>query len=38
MEHEGDGKTNCIWCTQNNSKVLVKEMEDLEIRGQVETI
>ena len=38
MEHEGDGDTNCNWCTWNNPQVLVKELEDLEIRGLMETI
>ena len=33
-----DGDTNCSRCTQNDPKRLVKGREDLEIRGQVETI
>ena len=38
MEHEDDGDTNCNLNTWNNQKKLVKELEDFEIRGQVETI
>ena len=38
MEHEGDGDTSCNWCTRNNLLGLGKGLEDLEIRGQVETI
>ena len=30
MEHEGDGDTNCDWCTWNNPQILVKGMENLE--------
>ena len=37
MEHEGNGDTNYNWCTWNNPKELVKGLEDLEIRGRVET-
>ena len=37
-EHEGDGDTNCNWCTRNNSQSLEKGLDDLEIRGRVETI
>ena len=29
MEHEGDGDTNCIWCTWNNPQRLVKGAERL---------
>ena len=36
VEHEGDGDANCNWYTW--IKGLVKRLEDLEIRGQVETI
>ena len=38
MEHEGDGDTNCGWCTWKILKGLVKRLEDLEIRGQLEAI
>ena len=38
MEHEDDGDTNCNWCIWNNSQRIGKGMEELEIRGQVETI
>ena len=36
MEHEGDGDTNCNLCTRNNPQILVKGVENLEIRGKVE--
>ena len=29
MEHEGDGDTNCNWCTQNNPQRIDKETERL---------
>ena len=35
MEHEGDSDIICSWCTRNNPQ---RDLEDLEIRGQVETI
>ena len=35
MEYEDEGNTNCIW---NNPLILVKGLEDLEIRGKVEII
>ena len=39
MEHDGDSDTSCNWCTWNSlPKDCLKELEDLEIRGQVETI
>ena len=38
MEHEGDGDTSCYWCTGNSPKGLLKELEDLEIRRQEDTI
>ena len=38
MEHEGDNDTSCGWCTWHNPPKLVQGLEDLEIRGQVETI
>ena len=38
MEHEGDGDTNCNWCTLNNPQRLDKGNGNLKIRGQVETI
>ena len=38
MEHKVDGDIDCSWCTQNHLKGLVKGLENLEIRGQVETI
>ena len=37
MEREGDGDTNCNWCTQKIPKGLIKRLEDLEIKGQVKT-
>ena len=38
MEHEGDGNINCNRFTWNNSqRILVKELEDLEIRDHIET-
>ena len=37
MEHESDGNTNCNWCS-TVTKGLLKGLEDLEKRGQVETI
>ena len=33
MKHEGDGDTNCNWCTRNND--LVKKLEDFEILGEL---
>ena len=38
MEHESDGDTNCDWCTHIVTKGLVKRLDELEIRAQVETI
>ena len=38
MKHEGDGDTNCNWCSQHTHQRIVKGLEELEIRGQVETI
>ena len=38
MECEDDSDNNGNWGSQNISKCLVKGQEDLEIRGQVETI
>ena len=38
MEHEDDGDTYCNWCTRKILKGLVKGLENLEIRGQIETI
>ena len=38
MEHEVDGDTSSNWCTWNNPQRIVKKLEDLEIRGQGETI
>ena len=35
MEHEGDGDSNCGWCIWENPQIIGKELEDLEIRGQV---
>ena len=37
MEHEGDNYTNCNWCFWY-SHGLLKELEDLEVGGRVETI
>ena len=33
MTDEGDGVTNCSWCTWNGPQKLGKETEKLEIRG-----
>ena len=38
MEHEGDSDTNCGSALGTILKGLAKGLEDLEIRGQVETI
>ena len=38
MRHGSDGNTNCNWCVRNNPQRIDKETEDLEIRGQVQTI
>ena len=38
MEHENDGDANCNRCTWNTPQKTDKELEDLEIRGQVEAI
>ena len=29
MEHEGDGDTNCNWCTWNNPQKIGKETKEL---------
>ena len=31
MEHEGDGDTNCGWCTWDNPQKTGKGVENLEI-------
>ena len=38
IEHESDSDTNCGWCIGTIPKGLVKEWENLEISGQVETM
>ena len=38
MEHESDSNTNVIGVLVNVTKVFAQGLEDLEIRGQVETI
>ena len=38
MEYEGDGDTNCNWCTRKIPKGLVKGLEDLKIRERTKTI
>ena len=38
MVHKGDSDTSWGWCTWNNPQRFGKGIEDLEIRGQVETI
>ena len=38
MEHEGNGDTNCNWCTWNNPQRLGKGTVRLRIKGRVETI
>ena len=37
MEYEGDGNTNCSGSLETIPKGLLKRLEDLEIRVQVET-
>ena len=38
MEREGDKDTNCVRCTWESPKGLVKRLEDSEIRGKVEIV
>ena len=38
MEHEGDNYTNRDWCFWYNHQRIIKELEDLEIRGRVEVL
>ena len=38
MEHEGDGEPIVIWTLRTIPKCLVKGLDDLKIRRQVETI
>ena len=38
MDHKSDGDTTCKWGTSSVTKGLIKGLEDLEIRGKVETI
>ena len=39
MEHEGDSSgTNCSWSALNSPKELGRRLEQLEIRGRMETI
>ena len=37
MEHEGDDDANCNWCAWSDPKGLIKGLEILKIKGQVET-
>ena len=38
MDHRGDGDANSNWRPRNNPKILVKGLENLEIRRRVITI
>ena len=38
MVHEGDGVTDCKWGLRTIPKGLINGLEELEIRGQAETI
>ena len=38
IEYESDDDTNSNWRSWNSPQRLVKRLEDLEIRGQLETI
>ena len=38
MEHENDSNTNSNYCTQNDPKILVSGLEELEIGRQAESI
>ena len=38
MAHYIDSDTTCSWCARIISKVLIRGLEDLEIREQVEAI
>ena len=38
VEHNGDHDTNGSLCDWNDPQRLVKKMEELEIRGRIETI
>ena len=38
VEYEGESDTNCCECTWNGPKNLEKRLENLEIRGRIETI
>ena len=38
MDHQGDSDIKGNWCARNIPNGLLKGLEDLEIRGQVETI
>ena len=38
MEHERDSDTNCNWRDRFSHKRISTEVEDLEIRGRLETI
>ena len=38
VEHELDGDTNCNWCFGTVTTGLIKGLEDMEIRGRIETI
>ena len=38
MGHAGDNYTDCNWCVGIVTKGLLKELEDLEVGGRMETI
>ena len=38
MRHEGDVDTNCNNCGRKNTQSLIKELEDIKNKGQLETI
>ena len=38
MEYKREGDTNCNWCTWNDPQKFNQGTEELEIRGQAETI
>ena len=38
VDHEGYGDTKCNWCTWNRPRGFEKRLEEMEIRGRIETI
>ena len=38
VEREGDGDTNCSWCTWNGPKEFERKLGELEIGGRIVTI